>query len=158
MAAVQESSRRAGAPLPLRPATAPVLAGNRILVVDDDPDAPDLVGEILRRAGSAVVTAASAAEALAAVARHRPTMIITDLGMPGDDGIDLLRRIRGLDDPQFRRIPALALTAYATATDRELTIAGGFQRHLVKPVDPVDLVNAVAEVMAAAGGSRSEPA
>jgi CheY-like chemotaxis protein len=84
-----------------------------------------------------------------AIVSHRPTMVLTDLGMPDEGGLTLIERIRGLEDPQLRRIPAVALTAYASAADRHQALAGGFQGHLVKPIDPVDLVNAVAAVIAA---------
>jgi PAS domain S-box-containing protein len=134
------------APPPARPVS---LSGSRILVVDDDPDALEFVGEVLRRAGSAVITVRSAAEAVVAIVSHRPTMVLTDLGMPDEGGLTLIERIRGLEDPQLRRIPAVALTAYASAADRHQALAGGFQGHLVKPIDPVDLVNAVAAVIAA---------
>jgi PAS domain S-box-containing protein len=142
----EQKPARAPAPAAARAVT---LRGSRILVVDDDPDALAFVGEVLRRAGSAVFTAVSAAEALIAIVSHRPTMILTDLGMPDEDGFSLLHRIRRLDDPELRRIPAVALTAYASAADRQLAIASGFQGHLVKPVDPVELVNAVSAAMRA---------
>jgi signal transduction histidine kinase/ActR/RegA family two-component response regulator len=144
--AAQATRATTAAPSPARAAS---LSGSRILIVDDDPDALEFVGEVLRRAGSAVITARSAAEAVIAIVSHRPTMVLTDLGMPDEDGFSLLQRIRGLEDPQLRRIPAVALTAYATPADRQLALAGGFQGHLVKPVDPIDLVNAVAAVIAA---------
>jgi PAS domain S-box-containing protein len=116
----------------------------RVLVVDDDPDARDLVAEVLRRSGGVVVTAASTAEALATIGADRPQILVADIGMPGEDGYVLVRRLRQLDDRELASIPALALTAYAQATDRDRALAAGFQAYIAKPVDPVALVRAAA--------------
>jgi len=116
----------------------------RVLVVDDDPDARDLVAEVLHRSGGVVLTAASASEALAMVVNERPQIVVADIGMPGEDGYVLVRRLRQLDDRELASIPALALTAFAQATDRDRALAAGFQTYIAKPIDPLEIVQAVA--------------
>jgi PAS domain S-box-containing protein len=126
---------------------AEVLHGTSILVVDDEADAQELVAEVLRRAGAHVITASTASEAMAALVAERPAVIVSDLGMPGEDGFSLLKRVRVAGDPVLAATPALALTAYARGADRVMALGAGFERHLAKPVDPDALVNAVAEVL-----------
>jgi len=124
-----------------------VLRDARILVVDDEPDARDLVARILRQHRATVLLAASAEEALAKVRSERPDLIISDIGMPARDGFELIQDVRALLD-QVRDIPALALTAFARAEDQELALRSGFQRHLGKPVDSLALVTACADLLA----------
>jgi CheY-like chemotaxis protein len=124
-----------------------VLHGTSILVVDDEADAQELVAEVLRRAGAHVITASTASEAMAVLVAERPAVIVSDLGMPGEDGFCLLKRVRVAGDPVLAATPALALTAYARGADRVMALGAGFERHLAKPVDPDALVNAVAEVL-----------
>ena len=129
----------------LRPA-APAsesLRGVRVLVVDDDTDARDLVGAVLSRCGAEVRSSESAAAALAVLREWRPDVLLSDIGMPHEDGYDLIRRVRALDEAQGGRVPAAALTAYARDEDRGLTRAAGFQMHVVKPVHPAELIAAV---------------
>ena len=116
------------------------LAGLRLLVVDDDLDTCETLSLLLSRAGARVVTAASAAEALAALERSRPDLLIADIGMPGEDGYDLIRQMRMRPPERGGAVPALALTAYTRAEDRERALAAGFQAHLPKPVNAEELM------------------
>ena len=130
------------------PATAlPDLHTVRVLVVDDEPDATALVREILEAAGADVATADSAVSALDRIAGYRPDVLITDLGMPVMDGFELISRIRALPDRALSEVPAAALTAYARSEDRIKALDRGFQLHLAKPVDPTELVVAIASLV-----------
>ncbi len=120
------------------------LAGRRILVVDDEPDARDLLAEILSQAGADVVVVGSADEALETLARWRPDVLVSDIGMPGDDGYVLIRKVRALSAGQGGRVRALALTAYARSEDRALALEAGFHAHIAKPVDPLELTALIA--------------
>lgn len=115
-----------------------------VLAVDDDPDAVQLVAEVLEAAGARVTTAASADHALAALDGELPHVIVTDLGMPRVDGFQLLERIRTHRNPLVRQLPAAALTAYARSEDRVKALRAGFHIHLAKPIDPAELVASVA--------------
>ena len=119
------------------------LAGTAVLIVDDDPDAREVVGAILRHYGAKVIVATSASTALVALRREDVDVLIADLGMPVEDGYDLIRQVRDSDTPKIAAMPAAALTAYTTEEDRERVLAAGFQLHLAKPVDPAVLVAAV---------------
>ncbi len=123
---------------------AAVLEGRRILVVDDDPDALELVTAILSRAGAAVAAVLSAREARAAFEHFRPDVLVCDIAMPGEDGYAVIRELRARDPGRGATIPAVALTAYASLDDRERALSAGFHAHVTKPVDPTDLVNLVA--------------
>jgi CheY-like chemotaxis protein len=125
----------------------PVLEGLRVMVVDDEPDARWFVARVLEECKAQVTAVGSAAEALAVVSRLRPHVLVSDIGMPRIDGYEMLRTLRGRRPEDGGRIPAVALTAYASAEDRERALAAGYQRHLAKPIDPIDLVDAVAEVV-----------
>jgi CheY-like chemotaxis protein len=122
----------------------PDLSGVTILAADDDADARALVSETLESRGAKVVVADSADEAMAALQTIRPDVVIADIGMAHTDGFELLRRIRQSVDDSIREVPAAALTAYARAEDRMKVLQSGFQMHLVKPVDPAELIVAVA--------------
>jgi PAS domain S-box-containing protein len=119
------------------------LRGVHVLAVDDDSDALTLVAELLQGAGARVTTATSADEALRAVECEVPQVLVTDLGMPRVDGIQLIARIRAHHNPFVRRMPAAALTAYARSDDRVKALRAGFHIHLAKPIDPAELVTAV---------------
>jgi CheY-like chemotaxis protein len=93
-----------------------------------------------------VLTAASAAEALAVIERQHVDVLLADVAMPGEDGYSLLRRLRALEQSPARGIPAAALTAFAREEDRRDALAAGFQLHLAKPIDASTLVSAVAEL------------
>jgi PAS domain S-box-containing protein len=125
----------------------PDLSSFRVLVVDDDPDAVAMLREILETAGATIYSASSADEALDVITRHHPDAMISDLGMPGVDGFELIRRVREAKDPAVAAIPAAALTAYARSEDRAKALRSGFGLHLAKPVDPAELVAAVSALM-----------
>jgi PAS domain S-box-containing protein len=132
----------------------PSLQGIKVLVVDDEPDTRELIEEVLKECGSEVITSRSATEALEALAQHKPDILISDLGMPDEDGYSLIAKIRALPPEQGGRIPAAALTAYARAEDRMRVLRSGFQFHLPKPVDSAELVTVVASL---AGRAYKDP-
>lgn len=123
-----------------------VLFGLRVLLVDDQDDARELVSEVLSLRGATVRTAANASEGLAQFLRNPPDVLVTDLGMPGEDGYQLLYKVRTLGSAATAFIPAVALTAYARPEDIQSTLRAGFQRHVPKPVDPDRLIRAVGEI------------
>ena len=118
----------------------------RILVVDDDQDARLLLATILENSGATVFPAASAAEALEAFTNFQPQILISDIGMPEEDGYSLIRRLRDLDGG---KIPAIALSAYAREEDRIKAETAGFERHVAKPVEPIELIEIVKKLKAA---------
>ncbi len=125
-----------------------VLAGLRVLVVDDDADANELVTDILTGAGAIAESADSAPAALEALPRFRPHLLLSDIGMPGEDGYSLIRRVRALSAAEGGAIPAIALTAYSRREDRTKALAAGFTTHIGKPVRPADLVAALTNLAA----------
>ena len=122
----------------------PALAGVNVLVVDDEPDARELARIVLERHQASVRCAASAREALEAARALRPDVLVSDIGMPGMDGYELVRRLRANRRPGEKDIAAVAMTAYAREEDRAAARAAGFEGHLAKPVTPDELVAAVA--------------
>ena len=120
------------------------LDGLRVLVVDDEDDTRALIAAVLARGGAEVQTAATAAEALQALEHWVPDVLVSDIGMPGEDGYALIKKVRELDAKQPGWIPALALTAYANVEDRMHALSAGFQMHMSKPLDPGELVAVVA--------------
>jgi CheY-like chemotaxis protein/anti-sigma regulatory factor (Ser/Thr protein kinase) len=127
---------------------AAALAGVRVLFVDDDADAREASAMSLGWAGAVVVTAASVAEAMRELERGWPDIIVSDIGMPGEDGISLIGRIRRLEAAQSRRhTPAVALTAYASEDDASKILAAGYQVHVPKPVEPFTLVDILTGVL-----------
>jgi len=124
----------------------PSLKGLKVLVVDDEADTRELIGEVLKECGSEVIITRSAAEALAAIEQYKPDILISDLGMPDEDGYSLIEKIRALPSERGGDIPAAALTAYARAEDRMRVLRSGFQFHLPKPVDSAELVTVVASL------------
>ncbi|HEY3064703.1 MAG TPA: ATP-binding protein [Methylomirabilota bacterium] len=124
----------------------PLLRGLRVLVVDDEPDARELIAEVLEQCNAAVSSAASVREALAEVERLRPHVVLSDIGMPGEDGYDLIRELRAREKEGGRRTPALAVTAFASPEDRQRALSAGYDLHLPKPVDPPELVEVVAKL------------
>jgi PAS domain S-box-containing protein len=123
-----------------------VLQGMRILVVEDEKDTLEFVGRFLVSRGAEVVTAASAAEALALMPTAHVNVLISDIGLPDVDGYELLRRVRRMDASASGGIPAIALTAYARAEDRLLAFRAGYQAHVAKPVEPNELLNTIVDL------------
>jgi CheY-like chemotaxis protein len=123
------------------------LAGVRVLVVDNDADARELVALALVAQGAAVRQAGSAAAALALLQAERPDMLVSDIGMPDEDGLDLIRQVRALGPAQGGQTPATALTGYASEEDRSRILAAGFQAHLSKPVRAAELVRAIQRLL-----------
>src|SRR5262245_19468549 len=123
------------------------LYGLKILVVDDDSDTRDLVEWVLKRVGAEVTAVGSALEALEALRREKPHVLVSDIAMPGEDGYALLKRVRALPPEQGGKIPAIALTAHSLVQDRLLSLRAGFQSHVPKPVVPEELVEVVASVI-----------
>ncbi len=124
------------------------VAGVTVLVVDDEPDARAMLRRLLEDCKARVVTAGSAAEALQLVAAERPRVLVSDIGMPGEDGYSLIKRVRALAPDAGGRVPAIALTAYARAEDRVKAIVAGFDMHVAKPVEPAELIAMVASLAA----------
>jgi CheY-like chemotaxis protein len=122
------------------------LDGARVLVVDDDVDTRQLLKRVLESHGAAVRTAASAAEALETIADSPPDALVADIGMPGEDGCSLMRKIRRLPSSRGGTVPALALTACARPEDRARALTAGFQQYVAKPVEPDELAAVVAEL------------
>ena len=127
-------------------ADAPSLQGLRALVVDDDPDARELVVCLFEASGMEVRATASASEALGALETFAPDVIVSDIAMPGEDGHWLIRSVRALSEPARRSTPAIALTAYSRSEDRARALVAGFNAHLAKPVEPEILLQAIAEL------------
>ncbi len=113
-----------------------------ILVVDDEPDAREIVQRILEEQGASVMLAASAKEALETLGARTPSAIVSDIGMPGMDGYELVQRLRARET-EARAVPAIALTAYVRAEDRARALAVGYQGHVAKPLVASMLVAAV---------------
>jgi PAS domain S-box-containing protein len=140
----------AGQPVPAY--RGPSLRGLRVLVVDDDPDALDLIATILRRADAEAMQCSSPPEALALLRSWKPHVLLSDIEMPGEDGYSLIRKVRALDGSDGGQIPAVALTAYGRPEDRVRSLSAGFSMHMAKPVDPIELGVIVANL-----ASRSFP-
>jgi CheY-like chemotaxis protein len=115
-----------------------------VLAVDDERDALALVAEVLQAAGARVTAVSSAHQALAALDTDVPDVIVADLGMPFVDGYQFIDRVRRHGNPRVRELPAAALTAYARTDDRMRALRAGFHIHLVKPIDPAELVTTIA--------------
>lgn len=122
------------------------LAGLRVLLVDDDPDACAIASRIFEEHSMKVLIALSAREGLNILKHERPDMIVSDIGMPDQDGYELMRQIRMLPDNQGGRTPAIALTAFARPEDRRQALEVGYQKHLAKPVDPHELLTVIARL------------
>jgi signal transduction histidine kinase/CheY-like chemotaxis protein len=122
------------------------MAGVKIVIVDDEPDARSLLRRLLEDCNAEVHTAETAEEAVALVQAERPHVLISDIGMPNEDGYGLIRRVRALSAETGGHTPAVALTAYARAEDRVTAIVAGFQHHLSKPVEPNELIAIVASL------------
>ena len=128
-------------------ASLPSLDGLNILAVDDQPDTLDMIATVLAQRGATVKTASSAREALIKLQVWLPDILIADIGMPGEDGFSLIRKIRKLPDAEGGKVPAVALTAFARVEDRLKTLSSGFQMHVPKPVEPAELIVIVASLV-----------
>jgi signal transduction histidine kinase len=127
------------------------LDGLRVLAVDDEADARELLSVLLTQCNANVVVVASASEALTAIVNWKPDVIISDIGMPEEDGYSLIRKLRALTHENGGNIPAAALTAYARSEDRVKALAAGYQSHVTKPVDPSELIAVIASLAGRAG-------
>ncbi len=141
----------------------PELHGIRVLIVDDEADSRELLKVALSQSGADVVAAGSVREAMQKFRHKPPHILVSDLGMPGEDGFDLIRQIRALEksdlahtlnaDPRAP-VPAIALTAYARDEDRSRCLASGFHKHIAKPIEPASLISAVAELTQPSGAAN----
>jgi len=122
------------------------LEGLKVLVVDDEPDARSLIKRVLEECRAVVFMAGSADEALLAVERERPHVLLSDIGMPQTDGYELLRQVRALGSERGGKVPAIALTAFARSEDRTRALLAGYLVHVSKPVEPRELIATVASV------------
>lgn len=127
--------------------TSSPLEGVRVLVVDDDTDSRDFLTFALQDFGAIATAVSSASLALEVLTTFKPDVLISDIGMPEEDGYSLIRRVRELPSQEGGEIPAIALTAYAGDRDRQLAISAGFQKHLSKPVMPDQIADVVAELV-----------
>lgn len=122
------------------------LEGLKVLVVDDEPDARELIRRLLVECRMEVLTAASAAEGLQQLAQFRPDVVVSDIGMPGVDGYQFIRDVRRLPPELGGRVPAVALTAFARSEDRTRAMMAGYQVHIAKPIEPQELIVTVASL------------
>lgn len=122
------------------------LDGLLILVVDDEEDTRQLLVQSLTFYGATVETADSAEEALTAIEDKNPDILVSDIGMPGEDGYTLIRKVRNLSNEQHKNIPAIALTAFTRAQDRVRALTSGYQNHVAKPVEPDELATVIASL------------
>jgi CheY-like chemotaxis protein len=142
-----EALARAASLLKERESEQPSLQGLRILVIDDEIDALDLIGVELAQHGAKVVAVGTAEEALTALEQVEFDLLISDIGMPKTDGYELIRQIRKQEAGSGRKIPAVALTAYARVQDRMQAIMSGFSTHVAKPVEANELITVVASLV-----------
>jgi CheY-like chemotaxis protein len=131
----------------------PDLAGIHVLIVEDDPDGNELICTILERYGAKVTSATTAGEALEKLCADRPNVLVSDIGLPDMDGMELIRAVRAR--PDLAAIPAVALTAYASRQDATKAIGAGFDAHVAKPVQPLTLGTAVMRVRTMPKSERS---
>jgi CheY-like chemotaxis protein len=129
----------------------PQLNGLQVLVVDDEVDARELLTTLLEQRGAFVTAAASVEEAIKVIEQSTPDVLVSDIGMPGEDGYALIRKVRAREAHTGGRIPAAALTAYARSEDRRQALLAGFQTHLPKPVEPAELIAVVANLSGRTG-------
>jgi CheY-like chemotaxis protein len=124
------------------------LEGIAVLVVDDEADTCELLATVLAHAHATVVTATTVEEGYRALVAQRPDVLISDIGMPDRDGYELIRRIRELGPEAGGRTPAIALTAFARSEDRTRAMLAGYQVHISKPIEPLELVATVRSLVA----------
>jgi CheY-like chemotaxis protein len=131
------------------------LSGLKVLVVDDERDARELLKRVLEDRGAVVSTAASANEALPVVRSTLPDVLVCDIGMPEVDGYAFLRKVRALAPGAGSRVPAIALTAFTRSEDRTKALLAGFLAHLSKPTEPAALIATVAAVAGRIGNGEA---
>jgi CheY-like chemotaxis protein len=123
------------------------LDGKSILLLEDHEDTRELTAQILQQVGVSVLPCASAAEAFALLQDRVPSAIVADIGLPDEDGISFIKRLRQHASAALRDLPAIAVTAYTSQVEQQQALTAGFHRHLAKPVDPADLIDALCEVI-----------
>lgn len=123
------------------------LDGLHVLLVEDDDDSRKLLGTMLKRYGARVTSTKSAKEALSVFEGELPDVMVSDIGMPDEDGYELMRKVRARPAEKGGRIPAIALTGYASKKDRERALAAGYHRHLAKPIEQADMIAAIAALV-----------
>ncbi|MEP7125388.1 MAG: ATP-binding protein [Byssovorax sp.] len=133
------------------------LSGIKVLVVDDEKDARELVKHVLTRSKAQVVSASTADEGFALLQSERPDVLLSDIGMPIKDGYQLMREVRSLPESRGGKTPAIALTAFARSEDRTKAMLAGYQLHLAKPLEPRELVAAIRSLAGRAGGAPDAP-
>lgn len=131
----------------------PEVAGLTVLIVDDEHDVRDWISTLLEHCGATVLTAGSAPEALELVRIRHPDVLVSDIGMPGEDGYSLIKRVRALAPGDGGGVPAIALTAYARMEDRTRAMMAGFNMHVAKPIEPAELLITIANLTGRLSGS-----
>ena len=134
---------------PVEPPVAPALPrldGVHILLVEDHADSRELMSTVLEQAGASVTAVSSAKEAFQALKARKPDVLVSDIGLPGEDGYALIRRLRREEAKHGGFLPAVAITGYVRAEDRARVLGAGYQVHIPKPVEPVELTAAIATV------------
>ena len=125
----------------------PDLKGIRVLAVDDEPDARGLLKALFEQCGAEVETCGSAAEALTFIEEYRPDVLVSDIGMPNEDGYSFIKRVRASKNESIRKIPAVALTAFARTEDRFQALQAGYNMHVPKPVEPAELALVISRLV-----------
>ncbi|HLO47038.1 MAG TPA: response regulator, partial [Kamptonema sp.] len=123
------------------------LSGLQVLVVEDDADARQFLGTLLEEYGVTAIAVRSVAEAIAVLERWQPDILVSDIGMPLEDGYSLIRKVRAKETSQRQHLPAVALTAYAREQDRVQALAAGYDEYIAKPVDPEQLLGALVNLV-----------
>ena len=141
-------------PQEAKPATTARLSGVKVLVVDDDPDVCDLLTLIFIRAGAQVAAAATSPDALAAIEKSRPDIILSDIAMPGEDGYSFIRKVRSRRTEEGGQVPAIALTARSGADDRVRALRAGYQSYVPKPIDQEEILTVVESLIGRSGLSQ----
>lgn len=152
------AAERLPAPAEAPPIELARLDGVRVLVVDDERDTRDLLVTVLAQSGAQVRAVATVTEALEILRHKKQDMLISDIEMPNEDGYSLIRKVRVSEEGEERRIPAIALTAHARASDRLRALSAGYQLHMSKPVEPAELVMAIANLTNPRPGALTESA
>ena len=131
-----------------RPHDSLPLAGRQILVVEDDSDTREMLRFVLEQNGAAVLTTDSVPPAVELVEKVHPDAVVADIGLPEYNGYALIARIRELDSKEHSRTKCVAVTAYATPTDRDITLKSGYDAYIAKPFEPEELIQTVAKLAA----------